>query len=111
MGLRVGLLVAVSFQLPARGFGSDCLGCERHHELIVRRRTELICKCIALFSSTRLRRNEGARMGRGSNAESGGSGLRLALQVVEEPVEGFLVGVVVFPVAEVGDMELADLTG
>jgi hypothetical protein len=42
---------------------------------------------------------------------SGGNGLRLSLQVMEEPVEGLLVGIVVLPVAEVGDEILANLSG
>ena len=63
--------------------------------MIVRRRIELICKWSALFWLV----------------GSGGGGLRLTLQVVEEAVEGFLVGVVALPIAEIGDEIFADLAG
>jgi hypothetical protein len=39
------------------------------------------------------------------------SALRRRLQVADQALEGFLIGVVVFPVAEVGDEILANLAG
>ena len=43
--------------------------------------------------------------------KSNGRRIGLALQVFEQPVEGQTVGVVVLPVAEIGDEKLANFTG
>ncbi len=42
---------------------------------------------------------------------SGGNRRGLALEIAEEPVEGPFVGIVVLPIAEIGDEVLANLAG
>jgi hypothetical protein len=43
--------------------------------------------------------------------KSGRRRLALAMKVVEQPVKGQPVGIMVLPIAEIGDMELANLAG
>src|ERR1035441_9775777 len=59
----------------------------------------------------RIRRG-GRKDGNGANGrESGGYGLRLPMQVVDQIIQCLLVSNWVLPVAEIGDMKFANLAG